>query len=119
MSENKIYLIIYDNCESYEDHWSKTLCGCVDKIQAEKLVLELNFWIEVARRDLPKHYLNSEAYNMGTLTDKEVESYEAREKDYFNKLVPPYGFTTLLDAVDKFGDSRGYVKISKVELFTK
>ena len=116
---NKIYLVKYDNCEAYEDHWVSTLCGCLNKEEASKLTIELNEWIKSARANKPANYFNSEAYKNGiTANVEEIESYDAIERDYLAALKPPYGFDVILDAIDEFGYKRGYVKMEEVELFS-
>ena len=113
---NKAYIIQFDNNEPWENHWVSNLCVCLSETQAEKLYGELTDWIEKARREMPASYFDSEEYKNGTITDEQMEEYDRKQQDWFDSLIPPYGFQTILGAVSRYGQHSGWIRMAEVEL---
>lgn len=92
-----MFLIYYDNGESYEDHDTTNLCVVPTETRATELIAEWLKWVEEKKQNKP-------VYPEGEPTEAEYETWLAKEEGFRKTLKPPYGFDSLVSLVyDEFG----------------
>jgi hypothetical protein len=93
-----IYLITYDNGESYEDYDKYPILACRTMKHANEVLAKMNAWVERAKANRPP--------DIDYDADAElIESQEAFRREYVASLKPPYHIPELVRmATDRYLD---------------
>ncbi len=91
-SNRSLFLISFDNGESYEDHNRDPLWFVKTEAAAKRVVAKMDKWLEKQRDQLPEKPVVA---NYAT-EDEWWAAHEEWEKNVMT-LVPPYGLVGFLD----------------------
>ena len=107
-----MYLIYYDNGESYEDHDTTNLCVVPTEARAKQLIEKWGKWVEKSISNRPPSPNHSDT----SLTDEDrTKLWEARE-GYLKSLKPPHGFVELAMMVGTpYRDSEGSLHYQRIK----
>lgn len=97
-----IYLIKWDNQESYEDYYEVNLCACQTEERAKELIKELEDWYLKTKNELPPYPVDE------LVTQEAYEKQFDERREAIKKLVAPYG----LDQINDFDSYRDHSTVS-------
>ncbi len=86
-----LYLIYYDNGESYGDHDNYPVLAFTTKAKATRALAKLNTWRKEARYDLPSVDFSQ--------PDEVWMRQDEAQQAYVKSLKPLYGLTELTEAL--------------------
>lgn len=115
VSPTKVYLISYDNGQSYEEHHREPLFLVPSHEEAQRIISVSKGWIDTARAQAPEsHY---DVYNREG-TEEEQDAAEKAFKAYIARLVVPFGIDELKSAVGPLRDEYGKLVMTELDYWT-
>lgn len=110
-----MFLIYYDNGESYEDHDTTNLCVVPTETRAKELIDEWSKWVEKKMANRPPTPYHSDT----SLTDEDFDRAWEVRNEYLQSLKPPHGFVELAMMVGTpYGDSEGSLHYHKIKMLS-
>jgi len=107
----RMFLIYYDNGESYEDHDTTNLCVVPTEARAKELIEKWEKWVEKSISNRPPS-----PYPSDTLTDEDYTKIWKAREGYLKSLRPPHGFVELAMMVGTpYEDSEGSLHYMRIK----